>query len=265
MRLAMREGMVPGETLPERLAWLERIGVEAIELHAGSLTLPDAELRAIVGASPVGVAAIEGIPRLLSLDPAERAAAKEEIRRRLALAGEFGAAGVLVVPQFGRTPAAPDLSPLHTSADLERELLLAQLRDLAPAAQAAGTRLFLEPLNRYEAYLVNRVEQGAEIGRAVGPEVGVMADFFHMNIEEADIAAAIRAAGSELVYVHVVDSNRVQPGGGHLDFRPGFAALKAIGYDGALGIECRIAGPYDDAVRETAAFLRREWAAATSA
>jgi sugar phosphate isomerase/epimerase len=166
------------------------------------------------------------------------------------------------VPQFGRTPAAPDLSPLHTGAELERELLLAQLRDLAPAAQAAGTRLFLEPLNRYEAYLVNRVEQGAEIGRAVGPEVGVMADFFHMNIEEADIAAAIRAAGSELVYVHVADSNRVQPGGGHLDFRPGFAALKAIGYDGALGIECRIAGPYDETVREAAEFLRREWAAA---
>jgi sugar phosphate isomerase/epimerase len=262
MRLAMREGMVPGETLPERLAWLERIGIEAIELHAGSLALPDAELRAIFAASPIGVAAIEGIPRLLSLDPSERAAAKAEIRRRLALAGAFGAAGVLIVPQFGRTPAAPDLSPYRTGADLERELLLTQLRELAPAAAAAGTRLFLEPLNRYEAWLVNQVEQGAEIGRAVGPQVGVMADFFHMNIEEADIPAAIRAAGPELVYVHVADSNRVQPGGGHLNFRPGFAALKAIGYDGALGIECRIAGPYDETVREAAAFLRREWAAA---
>jgi sugar phosphate isomerase/epimerase len=89
-----------------------------------------------------------------------------------------------------------------------------------------------------------------------------MADFFHMGIEEADIAASIRATGQHIVYVHVADSNRLQPGRGHLDFRPGFRALKEIGYDGPLAIECRVDGPYDDAIREAAALIRREWAAA---
>jgi sugar phosphate isomerase/epimerase len=169
---------------------------------------------------------------------------------------------VLVVPQFGRRPALPDLTPYRTAAELESELFVAQLTELAPAARAAGVSLFQEPLNRYEAYLVNRLEQGVAFGERVSPEIGVMADFFHMNIEEADIAASIRLAGTRLVYVHAADSNRVQPGKGHLDFRPGFDALKSIGYDDWIAIECRIDGPYDDSVRESAAFLRSEWAAA---
>ena len=262
MKLSIREGMIPRDTLQEKLGWLQAVGLDAVELHAGTMLLPPEEIREAFAASPISVSAIEGIPRLLSADPAERDAAKDTIRDRLALAGMLSAVGVLVVPQFGRIPALPDLSPLASGAELERNLLLAQLRQLAPAAKAAGVSLFLEPLNRYEAYIVNRLEQGAAIAAEVGPEIGVMADFFHMNIEEADISASIRANAGSLVYVHVADSNRLQPGRGHLDFRPGFRALKAIGYDGYLAIECRVEGPYDDAIREAAAFTRREWEAA---
>lgn len=259
MKITVREGMVPGDSLAAQLEWLQSVGIDGIELHAGALKMSREELLRAFEDSPVGVSAIEGIPRLLDPDPAVRSAALVTIRERLALAGELGAIGVLIVPQFGGTPALPDLSPWRTAAQMERELLLAQLGDLAPAARDAGVSLFLEPLNRYEAYIVNRVEQGAEISRAVGGPVATMADFFHMNIEEADIAESIRDGGDKIVYVHVADSNRLQPGKGHLDFRPGFAALKAIGYDGWLGIECRIEGNYDAAIRESVAFIREEW------
>jgi sugar phosphate isomerase/epimerase len=262
MKVSIREGMVRGKSLAEKLAWLEAVGLDAVELHGETLALPAAEIERGFGSSRIEVSAIEGIPRLISADLAEREAAKTTIRARLALAGALGAVGVLVVPQFGRTPALPDLSPLATGAELERNLLLAQLRELAPAAREAGVSLFLEPLNRYEAYVVNRLEQGTAIADEVGPEIGIMADFFHMGIEEADIAASIRAAAPRVVYVHVADSNRLQPGRGHLDFKPGFRALKDIGYDGYLGIECRVDGPYDDAIRDSAALIRREWAAA---
>jgi sugar phosphate isomerase/epimerase len=254
--------MVRGETLAEKLAWLESVGLDAVELHAGTLSLPAGEIQAGFAASPISVSAIEGIPRLIDADPATREAAKATIRERLALASLLDAVGVLVVPQFGRVPALPDLSPFASAAALERDLFLAQLRELAPAAREAGVSLFLEPLNRYEAYIVNRLEQGSAIAAEVGPEIGVMADFFHMGIEEADIAASIRDNRQHLVYVHVADSNRLQPGRGHLDFKPGFQALKEIGYDGYLAIECRIDGPYDDAVREAVTLIRREWAAA---
>lgn len=259
MKITIREGMVPGDSLAEQLQRLREIGIDGIELHADALLMHPDELLRTVGDSPIRVSAIEGIPRLLDADPAVRASALTTVRERLALAGELGAVGVLVVPQFGRAPALPDLSPWKTAAEMERELLIAQLGDLVPAARDAGVSLFLEPLNRYEAYLVNRVEQGAEIARAVGGPVATMADFFHMNIEEADIAESIRDAADKIVYVHVADSNRLQPGKGHLDLRPGFAALKATGYDGWLGLECRIEGTDDAAIRESVALIREEW------
>ena len=262
MQVSIREGMTRGETLAEKLAWLESVGLDAVELHTTSMTLPPDELIATFAESPISVSAIEGIPRLLDADSAQREAAKATIRERLDLAAKLGAVGVLVVPQFGRGPALPDLTPYATGAQLERNLLLAQLRELAPAAAAAGVSLFLEPLNRYEAYIVNRLEQGSAISEDVGPQIGVMADFFHMGIEEADIPAAIRTNADHLVYVHVADSNRLQPGRGHLDFRPGFRALKEIGYDGPLAIECRVDGPYDVAIRATVELIRGEWAKA---
>lgn len=263
MRIALREDMTPGKTLTEQLTWLERLGFEGIELSAGSLDLPTRELRGIFAAFPIRVANVTGAFTLLSPDPQERQAAKEQIRRRLDLAAELGAAaGVLVVPQFGRPPGLPDLSPLKTGIELENELLVLQLRELAPAAKAAGVPIFLEPLNRYEAHVVNRLEQGVAFAEQVGPEIKIMADFFHMNIEETDIPAAIRAAANHLVYVHVADSNRLQPGLGHLDFRPGFAALKAVGYDGFLGIECRVQGEKETALPVSMALLREWWEAA---
>lgn len=256
MKFAMRETMIPGESLPARLAWLERVGIDAIELHGPALTLPPVELRAIFTDSPVRLASVDGGVGLLDADPARRAATKDQIRARLELAGAVGARGVLLVPQFGRTPALPDLAPLKSAADLERELLVAQLQELMPASRAAGIPLYLEPLNRYEAYLVNRIEQGTAIAAEAGGGVGVMADFFHMGIEEADIAASIQAAVDSIVHVHVADSNRLQPGQGHLDFGPGLAVLKAGGYDGYYGFECRMDGPPDAAIAASTAYLR---------
>jgi sugar phosphate isomerase/epimerase len=262
MKIALREDMTPGQSLPEKLAWLARVGLDGIELHATSLTLPEAELRATFADSPVRAANVAGGMGLLNPDPVERTRGKETTIRRLHLAAELGAAGVLEVPQFGRYPVLPDISPYKTAFELENELLAVQLRELAPVASAAGVPLFLEPLNRYEAHVVNRLEQGVAFCEAAGPGVAIMADFFHMSIEEADLAASIRAAGRHVVYVHVADSNRHQPGRGHLDFRPGFAALKGIGYDGWLGIECRVQGPFEEAIRETAALLKELWASA---
>lgn len=259
MNISIRESMVPGNELSEQLGWLETMGIDAIELHAGALELPDKQLRALIAASPVAVSAIQGSAQLLDPDPSVRDEAKSVTQQRLALAADLGAVGVLTVPQFGRAPVLPDLQPWHSAAEIEYQLLLSQLGELAPAASNAGVTLFLEPLNRYEAHIVNRVGQGAAIAAEVGAGIGVMADFFHMNIEEADISQAIREAAESLVYVHIADSNRLQPGKGHLDFLPGFRALKKIGYDGHLGLECRVQGDFDAAIRESLAVIRAAW------
>ena len=87
-----------------------------------------------------------------------------------------------------------------------------------------------------------------------------MADFFHMNIEEIDLGQAIQDTAEYLGYVHLADSNRYQPGAGHLDFRPGLAALKRIGYDGFMTLECRIMGAdKGQALVKSARYIRDLW------
>ncbi|GAA0895675.1 hypothetical protein GCM10009558_109390 [Virgisporangium aurantiacum] len=146
----------------------------------------------------------------------------------------------------------PPFEPPRSAAD-DREVLLEALSELGAHALAEGVELYLEPLNRYEDHMVNRLDQAVELVRAVGNgHVKVVADTFHMNIEEDDPAAALRAAAPYLGHVQVSDSNRLQPGAGHLNWAAVLAALED--YDGYLAVECRLRG--EDAVRSIPAFLR---------
>jgi sugar phosphate isomerase/epimerase len=118
--------------------------------------------------------------------------------------------------------------------------------------------VLLEPLNRYEDHMLNRLDQGVELAAASGSNsVKVMGDLFHMNIEEDDLAAAIRAAGPHIAHVHVDDTNRLQPGTGHMDFRGVFDALRAVGYDDWLTFECRLRGAPEEALPASTRFLRQ--------
>jgi sugar phosphate isomerase/epimerase len=263
MKLAVRESMVPGASLEDKLTILESLDYDGIELHqASSLQRSALDLAGVFAGRRIRPTTIDGARSLLSPLPAERAASLAQLRDRLELCGALEAVAVLLVPIFG-PPQLPDLSPCHGAIELEQELLLSSLKALAPVADRHHAVLMIEPLNRYETHLVNTLDQGAEYCRRVNRSgIRIMADFFHMNLEEADIAESIREAGPYIQYVHVADSNRKQPGRGHLDFRPGFRALKAIGYDSYLGVECGLIGTAEDALRETAAFLRKSWSEA---
>ena len=118
----------------------------------------------------------------------------------------------------------------------------------------------IEPLIRYETHLINTLQDAAATAaRANHPAIRILADFFHMNVEEADIAASIREHGDAIGHVHLADSNRLNPGRGHLDFAPGLRALVDAGYDGVMALECRIAGDPMDELRNTANFVRDLW------
>jgi sugar phosphate isomerase/epimerase len=82
-----------------------------------------------------------------------------------------------------------------------------------------------------------------------------MADLFHMNIEEADIAASLRAAAPLVAHLHFADSSRLEPGTGHTDFAKALAALPE--FTGWGAIECRLSGPPDTALPTALAYLRR--------
>jgi sugar phosphate isomerase/epimerase len=112
------------------------------------------------------------------------------------------------------------------------------LEQLATFALDYNVPLIYEPLNRYETNLCNRLADGAEYLASLSTEnVVLLADLFHMNIEEQDLAAAIRQAGRAIGHVHFVDSNRQPAGAGHLSYPPIAAALQSIPYRGYLSAE----------------------------
>src|SRR5262249_13412364 len=105
-------------------------------------------------------------------------------------------------------------------------------------ASRAGTHVLYEPLNRYETNLVNTLADGVKLLTGLATtNVKLLADLYHMNIEETDLAAAIRAAGPHVGHVHFADSNRRPAGMGHTDFAPVVTTLREVGYTGYLSAE----------------------------
>ncbi len=106
-------------------------------------------------------------------------------------------------------------------------------------ARELGARLALEPINRYETDLIPTLSDAASLMEEAGTgATGILADSFHMNIEEVDIEESIRRHGRLLTHFHVADSNRWPPGGGHLDFEKILSTLKGTGYGGFVSVEC---------------------------
>ncbi len=124
------------------------------------------------------------------------------------------------------------------------ELLAEGLRILGAHAAAEGVFLIYEPLNRYETNLFNTIEAGSRfLEKNKLSYVKLLADLFHMNIEEDDLAKSIRKIGSHIGHVHFADSNRRPMGFGHTEIAPIAGALKEIGYSGYVSAE---AFPYPD-------------------
>jgi sugar phosphate isomerase/epimerase len=147
----------------------------------------------------------------------------------------------------------------RVSRDRALGYLAEALNELGDYAQLHhNTVLLFEPLNRYETNLVNTVEDGVQLLRSLSTRnVRLLADLFHMNIEEVDVAAAIRRAGALVGHVHLADSNRRPAGCGHTDFQPIAAALRGIGYDGYVSAEALPFPDPDGAARLTIESFRR--------
>jgi len=132
------------------------------------------------------------------------------------------------------------------------------IAEVAGHAAPAGITIVVEPVNRYELNYINSVApDGIETMRRLGlPNVKLMPDVFHMNIEDASIVASLEAAGPLVGYVHLADSNRWAPGQGHTDFQAILGALAAIGYDDDVAVEILPYPSPDEAARQAIEYLR---------
>ena len=260
MRLSCQENLVPEKNLEEKLKNLERYGFEGIEFQGKGIFERKEEIKKALSKSPIKASTIcagySGCPLDSKREERERAIA--DIKRLLEVAAHIEAIGLIMVPIFG-PPRIPDLSPYAGQIELEKRLLVELLVEIGDWASKLNSLLLVEPLNRYETHLLNRLDDAIEICEKVNnPRIKIMADFFHMSIEERDVAASLEKAGDWVAHIHLADSNRMLPGQGHTDFKGAFAALKKVGYDKYMALECGILGNPEEELPKSANYLKSQ-------
>ncbi len=237
--------------LPHACRRAQEFGFDALEIFppsAEALTqLPVRQLLDDHGLklAAVGTGAGWVKHKLTLTNPAMAAAAKAFVRSIIDAAGAFGAPAIIGSMQGRHGDGVTKDEALGYLTDA--------LAELGDHAKQYGVPLLYEPLNRYETNLANTLDDGL---RFAAGNVKLLGDLFHMNIEEADLAGALRLASWALGHVHFVDSNRRPAGLGHIDFAPIAATLRDIDYTGYLSAE---AFPYPDsdyAAAQTAATFR---------
>jgi sugar phosphate isomerase/epimerase len=250
--LAVQENLVGGDTVAERLATAQAAGFDALELRDAAR----AGLESVRGRAPTACPELSGW--LGDFDGARRERALDELRRQLDGVAALGGHGVITPAAWGMfTRRLPPFDEPPRSPEHDREVLLDGLARLGAHAERAGVVLLLEPLNRYEDHMVNTVGQAAGlIAEAGSAGVRILADTYHMNIEEDDVCAALRSVAGLLGAVHLSDSNRHQPGTGHVAFEAVVATLREVGFDGVLSVECRLRGEPAAAISACGRYLR---------
>ncbi len=239
--------------LPEAFATAASIGFDAVELFLpGPDFISVEDVKSLAEDNSLAIAAVgtgAGMLRhglsLTDTDAGKREAALEFIFSMIDFGGTLGAPAILGSMQ-GRKTQEDSL-----------DQLAAVLRRCDQHAATHGVPFIYEPLNRYETNLFNRLGDAAAFLETHGlTNTVLLADLFHMNIEEADLPAAILAAGKHIGHVHYADSNRQAMGFGHTAAGPVISALKKIGYSGYLSAEIFPLPDPEAAARQTLSSIR---------
>ncbi len=252
MKLALQEGLYDDGGFGKFVERAQEWGFDAVEVWGEGLSDRLTEVKKVVSDAGMPVSSIcpggGGIRgSLLSGDEAGRSAAAADIETLLEMGAELGGAGLIIVPEFGVEKFMalyPDLSDFES----RKRMFADRLAPLAEKAATLGVDILIEPLNRYEAFFMLTVGQAAEICRLTGsPAVKVMADLFHMGIEERSVINALATNSGYIAHIHLVDTNRKLPGFGDRDFLPVFKTLDEKSFGGHLCLECGIPGdPFHD-------------------
>ena len=226
------------DSLSEACEQAAELGFDGIEIFAPSGDHVDrTELAALLSQHDLRLAAVgTGAGMIVHghslCDPDENARQRacEFVRRVIDFGTPFDAPAIIGSMQ-GQAGAS-------RSREAALGRLAESLADLADYAQGVGQRVLFEPLNRYETDLVRTLSDGTALLADVGAaNLQLLADLFHMNIEEADISEAIRDASDNVGHVHFVDSNRRAAGFGHLRHGPVAQELISSGFQGFASAE----------------------------
>jgi len=175
---------------------------------------------------------VEGMS-LLSEDKTIRTRAIDQLRENIAVTAEADAK-IIAGPMYAPVGYLPGR---RATAD-EWQRAVEAWQQLGPWLAQHNVTAAIEPLNRFETYFLNTAADAARFCDEVShPNVGILFDTFHANIEEPDIAAGYRRIGPHLKHVHTCENDRGTPGSGHVEWREVFQTLQELHYDSWLTIE----------------------------
>jgi D-psicose/D-tagatose/L-ribulose 3-epimerase len=257
------------------LASLKEFGYDGVEIpifqmDAQSFTALGERLDGL-GLERTAVTVSTGEANPISPDAAIRKAAVTRLKQAVDMCQACGATH-LAGPFHSAIGEFTGKGPTRDEWSRGKDVLAA----VAEHARDAGVMLALEYLNRFECYFLNCAAETAHFVREVNhPNLRMMYDTFHANIEEKDVAQAIRECAAETVHVHISENDRSTPGEGHVDWDTTFRTLKSVKYDGWLMVEAfglalpdlaaatkiwrRMFPSEDHLAREALRFMKRRW------
>lgn len=240
------------EDLESGMSKAAELGFDAVELFTPSADAIDSErLLGLLEQYELKLAAvgtgagkvIHGLT-LTDSDPEIRKKAVSFISEMISFGATFGAPAIIGSMQGNVLPGMDREQVMNWLAD--------GLNQLGNHAGFLGVPLIYEPLNRYETNLLNTLEAGAKfIDMLKTKNVKLLADLFHMNIEETDLAESIFSFGNYIGHVHFADSNRRSVGFGHTEMATIASALKEIEYSGFVSAEAFPYPDQDEAAKQT--------------
>jgi sugar phosphate isomerase/epimerase len=234
-----------------------RIGYDAVELHIAHpnevslLEIKQAcrEYKISVSSIGTGLSYLRDGITLTSNDETVRTEAINRIKDYILLAKELDCVVIIGLIR--------GIIKDNISYEVYMKHLMESLNETLQLAEESGVTLVLEAVNRYESDFLNTISDCTQfIEKFNTDKLKVHIDTFHMNMEEDDIVGNILKAGKQIGHVHIADSNRQYPGKGHYNFKETIEALKLVGYEGALSVECLSLPTPEDAAKGAYLFLR---------
>lgn len=244
-KFACSSFIAPGTTWEEKFDNLASLEFDGIEIRlVGNPEEQDrqvAEVIRLARSSPVKPCSlVRPTPSFLKELTTETLVEKiDDISQTIEYAAALGVPAIVSAGVFAQPKLPSPFLPLPPMDERKKSLLMTYLTEVGERAVQKGAYLVIEPLNRYEGNYYHKLSEASEILDGVNNNhLGILADVFHINIEEANTEQAILDAKKWILHVQLGDNNRLLPGEGQFNFEPFFSAFKKIGYSGYMALEC---------------------------
>ncbi|MCK9343242.1 MAG: sugar phosphate isomerase/epimerase [Massilibacteroides sp.] len=259
LNLSFQERIPIGETLNEKLDYMEKLGIVGFEPNGRDLSSRVKEIKEALKGRPIKTSAIcagfKGF--MLSAEENVRKQCMDTMKEIITAAGELGSVGVIIVPAFNSQ------KPILPNTMETRDFLCQEFDKLGTFAHEHGTSVIFEPLNRKECFYLRQVADAASICRDINnPGVRCMGDFWHMHFEETSAMGAFISGGEYIQHVHIASlTKRCVPGedGNGDTYTEGFRGLKMIGYHNYISYECGCKGDKSILLPASVKLIREQW------